>query len=883
MSRGSYETLSAKNIEGFAELLKSGRFGPDCALSFGICKSGGSGRVAAADIIDKGQAKGAISRTRENFDYIAGQPAIFFIDCDMLPGRPMNPAEIDRILCDASSWLAPARRFYIPSASSELYDNDTFEKLSTKTSFHCYLLVDDGAQIPRIQDRLFADLFEAGYGKIIPSKCGSALLRTFVDRMVSQPERLDFAFGGQLSEEIVQHRWLHWAGHDDLLRAASVPPIDFKQWEAASEVMARLKSEAEPACAAQREIWAAERAEEQIDREDKAERQKGRQPAPEARQKRVEAAKQRFIRSAVTLILEESHVLETRHHGLVTVGEMIRNPQLYHLATMKEPLEPEYGGGSTTVAKAFLLNQTCFPVINSNAHGGTQDGIKYRLPKLAGQTSINNRSQPVIAETNRETIGFLASQKSNESAQDDDIQTPQHGETDASPEQELSASNEVGPEFSEDALATTFSERHGDDLRYVAPWGKWLRWDGCRWAFDETLAVFDLARAICRDAANESEKPGEAKAIASAKTVAAVERLAKADRRHACTVDAWDHDAWLLNTPAATIDLRTGDSRSHDRRDLLTKITPVGPHGECPVFCGFLKRVTGDDEDLQKFLKRMAGYMLTGSTREHALFFLYGTGRNGKSVFINTLAGLLGEYHCTAPMEAFTASNSERHPTELAMMRGARLVTAIETEEGRSWAESRIKALTGGDRISARFMRQDFFEFVPQFKLLIAGNHKPSLRNVDEAIRRRLHLIPFTVTIPPEEVDELLPEKLRAEWPGILSWAIEGTIEWLEQGLNPPKSVQDATAEYLSEEDGFAKWVEECCERDSNSWEKTSDLYRSWKTWADRSGELSVSEKSFSQMLSSRGFRFHRRMNGRGYYGLAINRADYTDNVRYGG
>ena len=257
-------------------------------------------------------------------------------------------------------------------------------------------------------------------------------------------------------------------------------------------------------------------------------------------------------------------------------------------------------------------------------------------------------------------------------------------------------------------------------------------------------------RAICREAAAECDKPNVSKILASGKTVAAVDRLAKADRRLAATTDQWDADLWLLNTPGGTIDLRTGELRAHDPADYCTHMTTVAPGGECPDWHKFLKRVTGDDIELQSFLQRVAGYALTGSTTEHALFFLFGTGANGKSVFLSTIAGILADYHRTAPIETFTASSIDHHPTDLAGLRGARLVTATETEEGRRWAEARIKALTGGDQIAARFMRQDYFEFVPQFKLVIAGNHKPGLRSVDEAIRRRLNLIPFTVTIPAE-------------------------------------------------------------------------------------------------------------------------------------
>src|SRR4029078_595657 len=182
--------------------------------------------------------------------------------------------------------------------------------------------------------------------------------------------------------------------------------------------------------------------------------------------------------------------------------------------------------------------------------------------------------------------------------------------------------------------------------------------------------------------------------------------------------------------------------------------------------------------------------------------------------------GALRDYHRTAPIESFTATNTDRHPTDLAALRGARLVTATETEEGRRWAESRLKTLTGGDKIAARFMRQDFFEYTPQFKLIIAGNHKPGLRSVDEAIRRRFNLIPFSVTIPPSERDEMLPDKLKAELPGILAWMIDGCTRWLEGGLSAPEIVPAATNAYLEEEDAVSAWIEDCGDRDPIHWEK---------------------------------------------------------------
>jgi putative DNA primase/helicase len=385
------------------------------------------------------------------------------------------------------------------------------------------------------------------------------------------------------------------------------------------------------------------------------------------------------------------------------------------------------------------------------------------------------------------------------------------------------------------------------------------------------LRAFDLVRRLCREASVECNKHKAASILASAKTVAAVERLAKSDRRLAATADQWDSDPWLLNTPGGVVDLRSGEMRQHRPDDHMTRRSAVAPGGECPSWHAFLNRVTDGDTTLQRFLQRKAGYALTGSTREHALFFAYGTGANGKSVYVNTIAGIMGDYHKTAPIETFTASNTDRHPTDLAGLRGARLVTAIETEEGRRWAESRIKSLTGGDRIAARFMRQDFFEFTPQFKLLIAGNHKPGLRSVDEAVRRRFNLIPFGVTIPPEERDDQLADRLSDEWPGILQWMIDGCINWQERGLAAPEAVTAATAAYLEAEDGIAAWIEDAAARDPNAWESTTDLYASFRTWAEKAGEHTGSLKRFGERLESRGISFQRRKYGRGYLGLRLN------------
>lgn len=450
----------------------------------------------------------------------------------------------------------------------------------------------------------------------------------------------------------------------------------------------------------------------------------------------------------------------------------------------------------------------------------------------------------------------------------------------APPKDTSAADNEAPdpdlPEYGEDVLALRFTEKHKSELKYVHAWGKWLLWDDMRWAHETTLKAFNFSRVVCRAASSECENKKDATKIASASTVAAVEKLAKADRAHAATVDQWDVDIWALNTPDGVIDLRTGKMRPHRREDYMTKITAVGPGGDCELWLKFLHRITNGDATLTAFLQRMAGYALTGSIQEHAFFFLYGMGRNGKTVYLETLSGILKDYATTAPMETFLASKTAHHPTDIASLRAARLVTSIETEENRRWAEAKIKNLTGGDKIAARFMRQDFFEFYPQFKLMIASNNKPGLRAVDEAMISRLHLVPFTVTIPPEDRDLALGEKLKYEYSGILRWAIEGCIAWQKDGLAPPQSVRDATDEYFESEDTFALWISECCIIDPNVSERTSELYMSRKVWADRRGEHVGTMKAFSQNLKDRGYEQHRlgSTGHRGFRGIAVLRED---------
>jgi P4 family phage/plasmid primase-like protien len=416
------------------------------------------------------------------------------------------------------------------------------------------------------------------------------------------------------------------------------------------------------------------------------------------------------------------------------------------------------------------------------------------------------------------------------------------------------AQNGSGGEVNEASLAAMFTAEHQDHWRYVAAWSQWLHWTGVKWEHERTLLAFDQARKICQRVAATLRAAGakSTKEILKGSTVASVERLARADRAHAVTADVWDPSLWHLNTPGGVVDLRSGQMASHDPSMMITKETAVSPSGQCQRWLQFLGEITDNDVDLQDYLQRVVGYCLTGLTIEHAMFFLYGTGANGKSVFTSTLSGIFGEFTTVAPMDMLIATQGERHPTDMAGLRGARMVTAIETEQGTRWAEAKLKALTGGDPISARFMRQDFFQYVPQFKLMIAGNHKPSMRSQDEAMRRRVQLIPFAVTIPEAQRELDLVDKLKAEWPGILQWAIVGCQMWQALGLKPPGIVQKATEDYFLDEDAVGRWIADDCMIGVSYSVVFSSLYKSWKVWAEDNGEFVMSSKALSKALRDR-------------------------------
>ncbi len=439
-----------------------------------------------------------------------------------------------------------------------------------------------------------------------------------------------------------------------------------------------------------------------------------------------------------------------------------------------------------------------------------------------------------------------------------------------------------GYRLTDSGNAERLTARHGDTLRYCAPWGRWLVWSGQRWQRDEAGRVLQLAKETIRQlyavAATVEDSEARAKLVAWAQRSEAIGRLkamvelAQSEAGVPVPPAALDCDPWLLNVGNGTVDLRTGQLRPADPTDLLTQWTPTpyAPNAACPTWERFLARVL-PDAAVRAFVQRVAGYAATGDVSEQCLFFLYGFGANGKSTFLGTLQAALGDYARQAAPQVLLASRYDRHPTEQADLFGARLVASVEVEDGRRLAEVLVKQLTGGDRIKARFMRQDYFEWEPTHTILLAANHKPVVRGTDHAIWRRIHLIPFEVTIPPSQQDRALPAKLRAELPGILRWIIDGCLAWQRDGLAVPDVVQAATEAYRAEQDVLAPFLEDRCILREGLWSTSKALYAAYEAWCDDNGAELLKQQTFGRALTERGFSRKPGTGGvRGWRGIGL-------------
>ena len=319
--------------------------------------------------------------------------------------------------------------------------------------------------------------------------------------------------------------------------------------------------------------------------------------------------------------------------------------------------------------------------------------------------------------------------------------------------------------------------------------------------------------------------------------------------------DDFDNNEWLFNCTNGTIDLKSGKMMPHDKDNLLTKIAAVefDPEAKAPVFEKFMEKIFDGNKGLIEFIQRAIGYSLTGSVREQCIFVCHGSGANGKSTLINAIQDMIGDYARNTNFTTFTVRN-DSNTNDIARLMGSRFVTAMEIGEDKRLNEALIKQLSGGDIISARYLHKEFFDYYPTFKIWMGANHKPKIKETDNGIWRRIKLIPFEITIPPEERDGDLPLKLKKEFPGILAWAIKGCLAWQKEGLNPPPEVNMATDTYRGEMDIIQSFLSECTIEKEEGVIKSGDLYKVYSEWCDENGERAVSSTKFSLKMKERGF-----------------------------
>jgi putative DNA primase/helicase len=438
--------------------------------------------------------------------------------------------------------------------------------------------------------------------------------------------------------------------------------------------------------------------------------------------------------------------------------------------------------------------------------------------------------------------------------------------------------------------AERLAAAHGQTLRYCHAWGKWLHWNGQRWEIDETDEVIrrasETVRSIQKEAGLAINQDIQDKILKWAKGSESRSRLhsliqlAQAENVIGVGPDMLDSNPWMLNAQNGIIDLQTGKLAEAAPAHLITKMVPeqYTPDAQCPKWLEFLDRIMDGNEGMIAYLQRAVGYALTGSTREQCLFILYGTGANGKSVFLETLSSMLNDYAMRTPTDTLLVKRTGGIPNDVARLKGARLVTAVEADAGNKMAESLVKQITGGEKITARFLHREWFEFRPEFKVFLATNHKPVITGTDHAIWRRIQLIPFAVTIPAEEQDKDLALKLQGELPGILAWAVKGCIEWQRQGLSPAAEVVGATSVYRSEMDALAGFLDDCCVIEEGAYVTIAALYKAYSAWCDESREKALTKRQLSARMIERQFT-KRRGNGGKWQWRGVGLCDETVQV----
>ena len=450
--------------------------------------------------------------------------------------------------------------------------------------------------------------------------------------------------------------------------------------------------------------------------------------------------------------------------------------------------------------------------------------------------------------------------------------------------------------FTDNWNADRFYSEYQDTCRFCTDWGKWALWHRGYWREDKTLDIFKRGRRIVKqmykDAMAESDPDKRLKFLKHSTSTDSKKRITDmldiAKALLACTNEEFDTEKtdYLFNVKNGTVNLETGVLTEHDQSNLITKIAPFKyeTHAECPKWVDFLGKIFDNNVETIGFIQRALGYSATADISEQCLFFCYGTGANGKTLFLETIMRLMGTYAMTAAPEILIQKRMEDHPTAVADLNGKRFVSTIEVGENRYLHEAKVKMLTGGDRIKARYMRKDFFEFSPTHKLWMAANHKPIIRGNDEGIWRRIHLIPFNVTIPKEDQIPLkvMLKNFKDENAGIFRWMLDGAKAWKDQGLLPSDSVVDATKEYRNESDVLSEFFAECCLIDRRTMVTSTDMYHTYVRWCETNHEKrTLTRRQLAARLVSEGYNnAKKRVNGKPtivWEGIGLLETNYND------
>jgi putative DNA primase/helicase len=437
-------------------------------------------------------------------------------------------------------------------------------------------------------------------------------------------------------------------------------------------------------------------------------------------------------------------------------------------------------------------------------------------------------------------------------------------------------------QFTDTTNAYRLLTEHGKDIRYNALWKKWVVWNGTRWELDDGYLIHDRGLKMIRGIYEELLKTSDIRdrleiekhgmQSESARRRKALIEVASWIPELNLKTDDLDKDPWLFNVKNGTIDLRTGEMREHRQEDFITRIADVEYDGnaDCPAWKQFIMEIMDYNAEIIHFIQNAAGWAITGDTSEQTMFILFGTGANGKSTFLNTIMNLLGDYAIATPTETFMRKSGEQITNDIARLRGTRFVTTTEAEHGKRLSEPLIKQITGNDRMTARFLYGEFFNFTPTFKIFMATNHKPVIKGTDHGIWRRIKLIPFVTRIEEEKQDKHLEKKLMREGPGILNWLVEGARRWCGEGLKTPNIIIRATDEYRSEMDVIGNFIKEHCDQKPGVKIKARELFKCYQEWCDDHNEHAVSERFLGLRLKEMGLDQKRMNDGRYWQGIQI-------------